>query len=102
MRRVWLGIALCAAAGCMAFEVDGQSASAAQQPQRKSAWWQTPAPPVSKGQASRETAGPAATQRARQAEKDSNDLAIEPLRWPAREATPAGTSPWVIQLSPEG
>ena len=71
--------------------------TAAERPDQTAAWW---AKPVAQPTAQKPPVGRAApppVPRATQKLKDKGP-AIEPLRWPDREAPPRETSKWVIEV----
>ncbi len=82
---------------CLPIAAASEAQTAVKRPDQTAGWWAKPAaqPTVHKAPVKRAARRPAL--RATQEVTDKGP-AIEPLRWPGREAAPRETSKWVIEV----
>jgi hypothetical protein len=71
--------------------------SAAKPANKKSSWWDTPAQPTAAAKGHGKAAVPVKVSRP-QSSGSPGAPAVEPLRWPEREALSSKAAPWVIEI----
>jgi len=83
--------------GCLAMAAADHAQTGQKPAIKKSSWWDAPARPaaVEKGQG--KAAAPVKAPRP-QASGSPGASAVEPLRWPEREALAGKAAPWVIEV----